>query len=522
MTTSVLAMLTLFLNSGCDHELDLLDPNNQPANEDYWTGAEQAHKGVNAIYNSLITDGYYMRMTPALTDGRGDDFNGDSPWLDLVQVANFTILPTAGPVEWMWTSYYQQVFRANQVLKFVPEIEMDQEEQDRCLGQAYFLRGLAYFHLVTNFEKVPVFTTVPQTPEDYYPPTVSTEEVWEQVISDFSAAQELLPVDYASVSGPDQGQKGRATKGAATGFLGKAYLYTRQWEPAIQEFEKLISGEQAVYSLMPDYTDNFSPFSENNAESLFEVQFASQEQVGGTEWNYGGEPGSNWTQYSSVGHTYAMDGFGYSDFLPTRWIYDEFKQELTADGRLDPRLLVTIASYEPSENSTTVYSGQPWPHAEDRIYPRKYTHDQNGWGFSTESNGGVEQSEINYRLLRYADILLMYAEALNESGETARAYTYIQMVRDRADLPDLAVARPDMTTEEMRDQIAHERALEFAIESIRIHDIIRWGWLYDAGKLAELKQHDPDFNTWTAGKEFLPIPQRELDVNPNLQPNSAN
>ena len=504
----------------CDDDLELSNPNSQTT-EAFWETGDHAIEGINAAYNSMIIDGYYMRMTPALTDGRGDDFTGDSPWLDLVQAGNFTLLPTSGPIQWMWSAYYQQVFRTNQVLTNVPEIEMDENVKERVLGQAYFLRAFAYFHLVTNFERVPLITTVPENEDEYYPPTAFQEEIWNQIISDLQNAQDMLPVDFASVSGADQGQTGRATKGAATGFLGKAYLYTEQWQAAADEFAKLINGSDvSVYSLTADYQDNFSPFTENNSESLFEVQFATPDQVGGTVMNYGGEPTSGWMQVSSVGHTYAMDGYGYSDFLPTRWIYNEYKEEETVDGNVDPRLLVTIASYEPQANSTTVYNGTPWPHAEDAIYPRKYTHD--GLGFDTESQGRVELSEINYRVMRYADVLLMYAEALNELGQTSEAYQYIQQVRDRANLPELSSVMPNMTQEEMRDQIAHERALEFAIESIRIHDIIRWGWLYDDEKLSELQDHDPDFNSWTPGKEYLPIPQTELDVNPNLEPNSAN
>ncbi|MBZ9629532.1 RagB/SusD family nutrient uptake outer membrane protein [Salegentibacter sp. LM13S] len=508
------------LISGCEEELELNNPNSMTAVE-YWADEEHAIAGINAAYNSLLIDGYYMRMTPALNDGRGDDFRGDTPWPDLMQISNFTILPTSGPIQWMWSAYYQQVFRVNQILERVPAIEMDEAVKERVIGQAYFLRGLAYFNLKNNFERVPLILSVAQSEEEYYPPTASEEAIWNQIISDFQEAQSRLPVDYANISGADQGQVGRATKGAATGFLGKAYLYSEKWSLAAGEFQKLIDGPEVnIYRLVDDYRDNFGPFNENNDESLFEVQFAGTDEVGGTVMNYGGEPSAAWMQVSSVGHTYAMDGYGYSDFLPTRWIYDKYKSEETVDGGIDPRLLVSIASYEPEANSTTVYNGTPWPHAEDAIYPRKYTHD--GFGFDTESQGGVERSEINYRVMRYADVLLMYAEALNEMGQTEEAYDYIQEVRDRANLPDLRETKPGLTQEQMREQIAHERALEFAIEGIRIHDIIRWGWLYDDAKLAEIRAHDSEFDTWSPGKEYLPIPQSELDVNPNLEPNSAN
>ncbi|MDT0646608.1 RagB/SusD family nutrient uptake outer membrane protein [Zunongwangia sp. F260] len=520
ITKFLMFSLGMLVLVGCEDELDLTNPNSMTAVE-YWSNEEQAIAGVNAAYTNLLNDGYYMRMTPALTDGRADDFKADSPWPDLGQVSNFTILPTSGPITWMWETYYQQVFRTNQVLANVPDIDMDQDVKDRVLGQAYFLRGLAYFHLAINYQRVPLILTPAQGAEDYYQPTASEEELWSQIVSDFSSAQGLLPVDYASVSGPDRGQLGRATKGAATGFLGKTYLYMEEWSSAAAEFRKLIEGpELNNYSLLDNYADNFSPFTENNAESLFEVQFATPDQVGGTVKNYGGDPQNAWMQVSSVGHTYAQDGFGYSDFLPTRWIYNEYNEEETRSDNVDPRLLVSIASYEPEANSTTVYGGVEWPHAPDAIYPRKYTHD--GYGFETESQGGVELSGINYRLMRYSDVLLMYAEALNEMGQTQEAYQYINQVRNRANLPDLEEVKPNLSQEEMRDQIAHERALELSMESIRFHDIVRWGWLYDDEKLALLRERDSEFETWRPGKEYLPIPQSELDVNPNAEPNSAN
>lgn len=214
----IILSLSIFIS--CNDELNLENPNSQTT-ENFWLDEGQAIEGTNAIYNSLLIDGYYMRMTPALSDGRGDDFTADSPWPDLGQVANFTILPTSGPVQWMWSAYYQCIFRANQVLTSVPDIEMDQTVKDRCLGQAYFLRGLSYFNLVTNFQKVPLIITVPLTSKDYYPPTATETEIWNQIISDFQNAQKLLPVSYSDVTGPDKNQLGRATKGAATGFLGK-------------------------------------------------------------------------------------------------------------------------------------------------------------------------------------------------------------------------------------------------------------------------------------------------------------
>ena len=506
------------LTAGCDKKLDLENPN-QLTTEGYWKTKEQAHAGCIAIYNALIVDGSYMRSFPGLTDSRGDDFTGDSPWLDLVLTGQFIIPTTSDPVFWIWREFYLVINRANQVIAYVGQYDesiLPAEEKRRIIGQAYFLRALAYYNLATSFKAVPIVTDPIASSSDYFPPTATEEELWDQIFSDLAQAETDLPISYDNVTGLDKGQKGRATKGAAAGLLGKAYLYRKDYAKAGTQFEKFINGPlNGVYSLVADYRDNFRDVNENNSESLFEIQFT---EVGGADINWCCDPVGSWKQWQAISVTYGMEGAGFSDYLPTRWIYNEYKLEPTVDGKSDPRLLATIASYEPADNSTQAY-GRAWFNPQDRIYPRKYTNDGVGNGKTFEA---AAESWINYRVLRYADILLMYAEVLNETNRTAQAYPFIQQVRTRAKLPDLATVKPNLTQAQMRDQLAHERALEFAIEGQRINDIIRWGWLYDPAKLAELKAHDADFNTWAPGNEYLPIPQRELDLNKNLLPNPAN
>jgi len=509
----------MLMATGCDKKLNLLNPNAQTTDV-FWKTREQAYAGCTAIYNALTVDGTYMRSFPGLTDSRGDDFTGDSPWLDLVLTGEFIIPTTSAPVFWIWRDFYLVVNRANQVIKYVgayDESVLPKAEKDRILGQAYFLRGLAFYNLATSFKVIPIMTEPFLNPSEYFTATASEDEIWNQIYSDLQAAEASLPISYDNVDGLDKGEKGRATKGAAAGLLGKAYLYRKDYAKAGAQFEKFLAGGALnnVYSLVPDYRDNFKDINENNSESLFEVQFTEGK---GTDINWCCEPTSSWKQVQAISVTYGMEGAGFSDYLPTRWIYDEYKKEKTVDGKDDPRLLVTIASYEPADNSVLAY-GKPWWNPQTSIYPRKYTNDGVGNGKPVEV---AAESGINYRVLRYADILLMYAEVLNETNKTDQAYPYIQQVRARANLPDLATAKPNMTQAQMRDQLAHERALEFAIEGQRINDLIRWGWFYDPVKLAELKAHDPDFNTWTPGNEYLPIPQGELDVNKNLKPNPAN
>jgi starch-binding outer membrane protein, SusD/RagB family len=509
------------VTSGCDRKLDLANPN-LLTTADFWKTKEQAYGACTAMYNALIVDGSYMRSFPGLTDSRGDDFTGDSPWLDLDQTGQFIIPATSGPVFWIWREFYLVVNRANQVLANVPQYSesvLSSEEKKRILGQAYFLRGLAYYNLATSFKVVPVITAPIVNKDDYSSATATEDVLWNQIFSDLAAAEDNLPKTYDGVSGLDAGQKGRATKGAAAGLLGKSYLYRKEYAKAALQFEKFLgSGPlNGVYSLMPDYRDNFRDVNENNAESLFEVQFTAG---GGTDMNWCCDPVASWKQVQTISITYAQEGAGFSDYLPTRWIYNEYKLEPTVNGKSDPRLLTTIASYEPADNSTMAY-GRPWFNPQTAIYPRKYTNDGVGNGKPDEFTPFGE-SGINYRVLRYADILLMYAETLNELNRTAEAYPFIQQVRTRANLPNLATVRPGMSQAQMRDQLAHERALEFAIEGQRINDLIRWGWFSDPTKLALLKTHDVDFNTYQPGNEYLPIPQQELDANKNLLPNTAN
>ncbi|GJM64215.1 RagB/SusD family nutrient uptake outer membrane protein [Persicobacter diffluens] len=523
-----LNIFILFLSASilfsCDHLLDQVNPN-LPTVDDHWNNADQAFAGATALYNALITDGAYMRTLVGAADSRGDDFKGDSPDVRIVQIGKFIAQSDQDMLSWIWRDMYILNFRANQVLTYVEGMSAEGEQRilepaqkNRILGQAYFMRALAYFNLANNFQVVPLITALPQTEADYYPETATQDEIWAQIISDLQMAESLLPLDYLSVSGPDNGHIGRATAGAAAGLLGKVYVYRQMWTEAKGQFEKFFTGAyKDIYDLAPEYAHNFDEAHENNVESLFEVQFTT---VGGTDHNWAGDPNANWKALSGLAVSYAMPDRGWSDYTPTTWIHQEYKKERTADGKLDPRLKITLASYEAEgEDDWNLAYGNPWFHDQDAVYCSKWTGNRIGYSddWTLDISGG-----INYRVLRFADILLLYAETLNELGQTADAYPYIQRVRTRAGLADLATTMPGLSQDQMREQLYHERALEFAIEGQRIFDIIRWGWLYDSSMLEELKARDDDFETWVPGREYLPIPRTELDNNPNLSPNDAN
>lgn len=510
---AIIPAMALML-AGCVKEDDLtqIDPNNDSA-ASFWKTEDDALQGVNSVYGSLITDGTYMRSTPILLDGKADDARSNSPWAAMANVGRFnSSIADPAIYGWCFETCYQGIYRANQVLEHVPNIEFEDEAyKNRLLGQAYFLRGLYFFHTVNLFKNVPL----PLNTDEVYHVQKTQEEGWAQVESDLQMAADLLPVSYDGVTGPDAGEKGRATKGAALGYLGKAYLFNHDFTNAKAAFEAVMALN--VYALVPNYKDNFTTDNENNSESLFEVQFSRD--AGGVGLGWGGAPASDWGKTSARAITYAPRAFGWTDMQPTWTLFNEYHEEATVSGGVDPRLDATIIYNKPGmmlygQSFQVKYASSPTDLND--LFWRKYENADGGFADEYDWRSG-----INERLLRYSDILLMYAECLNELGQTAQAYTYIQQVRDRVQLPDLATAHPNMTQAQMREQIGHERFLEFAAEGHRFDDIRRWGWLEDASKLAWLKQRDSEFSTYQAGREYFPIPQLEMDNNPGTVQNSG-
>jgi starch-binding outer membrane protein, SusD/RagB family len=511
-----LLAIGIIFTTGCKKQLDQTNPNAQTS-ATYWQTSNDAIKGVNACYQMFLEDGGYMRFTPILLNIQGDDVRSQSPWTAISNVGKFQ-LGTADEAGYGWTfdEYYQGIFRCNQVLENVPNISMDQNLKNRILGQAYFMRGLYYFHLVDMFGSVPLPTKSAEVAKQS-----TNTEGWNRVISDLKSAVDLLPADYSTTGGPDANDKGRATKGAAMAFLGKAYLFNKKYTEASAQFKSVI--DLGIYDLMPNYKDNFTDAVENNKESIFEIQFSLS--AGGTDLQWQGIPSSTWGFYSARAITFAPPNFGWRDVQPTFSVLNEFRQEKTVDGKIDPRCLATIFYNDtvdthlpntPMYKTTfqATYASSPAYLAD--IFCKKY---ENGYGTKTDEYDW--KSGINERIMRYADVLLMYAECQNELGNVGECAKYIQKVRTRANLPDKIAVFSAFSQSQMRDQIGHERLLEFCLEGHRFDDIRRWGWLNDATKLAWLKSRDAEFNSYLPGRELLPIPQKEIDNNTEVKQNAT-
>jgi hypothetical protein len=480
---------------------------------------------INAVYGAMIVDGFYNRMGAVYNDGMSDELIGRSPWDVLSTVCNFVLPATSFGAQIVWADAYTLINRANQTIEGVAGMDIDQGLKDRVLGQAYFLRAFAHFHLTLYYKDVPLIIKTPVTEEDRYPTNNTQAEVWAQVKADLTQAKALLPLDYNSVTGLDNGQNQRITSGAARALLGRVHLYSKDWAAAETEFDAVIASGK--YSLPVKFSDNFTEnpaIEQSNTEFIFSVEFTNDESP---DLNWGGVPSSTWRQFSAIAPTYGARGFGFYDFYPAPWLYTEMKLEKTTAGKTDPRLLATILSYEPADGYTKAY-GKDWltsasaggaGYPANELFIKKFTRADLGVASETASlNSG-----INYPVIRYADVLLMNAEAKNElGGKTAAAAALIQQVRTRATLPNRQAEFAAFTQAQLRDQIVHERVMEFAIEGKRINDIIRWGWLNDPAKIALLRSHDFEWDKWTPGNEYIPIPQVELDINKNLKPSPAN
>ena len=505
----IVVVITSF--NSCDKELGIQDTNRLLA-EQYYQSQEEAQAAVDAIYNGLIIDGNYQRMTPIMGDARGDEARSRSPWQFLSQTANFTVPSTDGALEIAYLGYYTVINRANQALQAINSIEnIEPELRDRMIGQAYFLRALAYFNATNVYDNVPLVLEVQAGSDSFFPSNQGTTQadIYAQIEADLNEAIGKLPVSYDNVSGPDAGQPARATVGAANALMGKLKLYQGDYAGALPYFQTVVnSGE---YDLAANYGDLFSqdPALENaNPGRIFWAEFTQSQNV---DFNWGGDPTVNWRQFSAIAPTYS--GADFYDFIPTQFLVDELKAERTVSDEIDPRYPATILSYLPDEGLTQSY-GAPYFLDQNENYIAKYTLASTG--------GDPFTCGINYHIIRFADVLLMYAECLANTGDIPSAAAQVQRVRDRANLPNREAEFAGYNLTQFMYQLAHERVTELALEGLRWYDIKRWGWLDNPSKLSELQANDSDFDLYASNRQYQPLPQTELDRNPNLVGNEAN
>ncbi|WP_285008508.1 RagB/SusD family nutrient uptake outer membrane protein [Pedobacter faecalis] len=499
----ILILATTCIVCSCKKELLNQDNPNTLTVEQFWKTESDAQRGVNAIYHMFYQPGGWSRWIYFRLDLTSDEGFSKSPWTELADWTRFQYINYnfwEGNVA-TYRDTYKAIFRCNQVLTYVPQIPFsDENKRKQLLAEAKFLRAFYYYYAALLWENFPVVTTLQSAVDT--PPASKLADVWAQVENDLSQAATDLPPQW---SGNDIG---RPTKGAALALLGKAYMQQHKWNEAKQAFDYLVTGEGKVYYDLVDYKENFRAENENNKESVFEIQFSDANKT-----VEGDGPSS--TMGTNRAQFFAPRTIGWSDGQARNWLVAEFKKEKTVSGQLDPRLRYTLFYPQLEADFGDKTYGRSWAWDADEAWFRKYSRDY-------MRNNEDYFNQINNRVIRFADVLLMYAEALNELGATADAYQYVNRVRQRVNLASLAVGYPQIGNDKVlfRERLKMERALELCGESVRWADLKRWGDLDTQAAVNAVAQRDPDFNNFVVGKTIrLPLPQIEVENNPNLVPN---
>lgn len=521
----LLGIVALGGASCSDSWLDLNNPNVE-SSETFWLTAEQYDQGLSAAYSTWRRPGYFSRWFQIHALLRSDEGWSESPNQEFQADANFIMdsynydgneglcLP--------WEAFYNSLYYVNQVIDNMNgkgKALFSEKEANEILGQGYFIRGVAHWAIAAIYGKGPI-----QTSSIENGPIGNQIELYQQALADFQAAAPLLPISW------EPQEVGRVTRGGAYGMAAKMSMQLagmfshRPWsdyqdaakaKEYWQEAKKNIESVFALnhYRLMDNWMDNFTESNENNAESLFEINFKDG-------LINGKEVGNQRPKFMGL---YLSDGTGaWNDGSSRDWLLTEFDKERDKDGNIDMRKFHTLFYYSDAEPQTATanYYGKTWPewdsseHFAHACYWKKYT------SVETDNKAEDYSSGANLRVLRLADVYLMYAEVLNElDGDRTMAVEYINKVRRRVNMPDLQPALYS-TYNTLLDQLRHERLVELCGECTRWFDLDRWGDIHSQEGLNQLSLRDEDFKSYRLGISHLwMIPNHELSLFEGLTQN---
>lgn len=559
--------------TGCNGIFDDLAINpNQPSMDAYFTTPEAVNDAVMTLYGYISTQRCLGASGSKTQIIRSDEASSNSDYGKPGMYGN-DLNASYYTIEQPFTLMYTTASQASYVIETIANVDFGNETElrDAYLGEAYFWRAFAHYYLLINFRQVCPIRQMPRNSADYVREPEAPEAVWDFIQEDLTNAKTYLPnKGYWSAD-----NAGRVTKGAAAALSGLCYLYrsgietnygtdkTTFYDEAAKEFDDIITGVYGTYDLAADYSDNFDVAHENdNAESILEIQFLGD--VENNSFNPG--TATSGLAFDSRGLMLPGAGVGYEG-VAHNWLYDEFVNSIDKDGCTDIRMFSTLMfdDLKPEIKLHTDASGNPIRlegpagiHWED-MYPA--TDEAEGfatvantlahpfkagikkgidWSMPTLTNGdgsprmtgvGAGTKEyvynqprahgVNWRYLRFADVLLMYAESVLSGGQqgSITPTEAVNRVRRRANLNDLS----NVTM----DDVKHERILELSLEGHRFYDLLRWGEL--TSRFTSLTSSDPnfkkfisetDYQGFTPNKhEWLPIPINEINSNPYIQQN---
>jgi hypothetical protein len=473
-TATAVSLGIVLLLPACKKSFLDVPPQGQQPSQQFWKTQNDATQSVNALYANLRS-WEMVAFAPIAIESMGSDESekgsspGDASFHN--NFDNFTHTSTEGQVNDFWLGQYRSVNLANQILENVPGITMDATLQARYLAEAKFIRAYNYFRLVRAYGDVPLRLTLPKDANEYNLPRSPKADVYAAIEKDLTEAAAVLPQTY----GPTD--IGRATKGAALALHAKVAMYQKKWADVLAKTNQVMG---MGYSLFPSFEGTFRIPNENNSESIFEIQAQKLPSI----------PGASNSQYSQVQGVRGINWGGWGFHVPTQALVDSFEAN-------DPRKEATIIF-----RGETTPQGDFVPVSGDN--PR---YNQKSYVPSTYwQSGFTEGADQNIRVIRYAEVLLMNAEAANELGNQTQAKSSLNAVRARARAGAPAGTLPDVTTNDqaqLRAAIWHERHVELAMEFDRFFDVIRQGRGLQVFGVKGFKANK---------NELMPIPQNQIDL----------
>lgn len=468
--------IVLLTANGCKKDFLERAPIAQMNGNNFYKTADDMKNALNSVYGALQYGGQYYSSMHIIGDLRSDNTEITNPnaGADQQAVDVFTNNAVNSISSTTWNAHYQGIQAANIVIGKLEGVEMDAALKLRYSAEAKFLRALMYFNLVRIYGDVPLVTAIISNPQEGYAYKRETvANVYAQIIADLTEAENNLPYEF---TGNDIG---RATKGAAMSLLGKVYLTQRKWDLASTKLKQVIDQAASTkYQLLSTYAGVFGIANENNRESIFEVQFKKAATGEGSPFTNQFAPIGSGTAVVSIGNPLGQN-------IPTANMNAAYEAN-DARKAVSMRTSYVLGSNTVNHNYIVKYSGAPAANLDN---------------------------DNNWIVLRYADVLLMYAEALNELGYAAdgAAFTYLNQIRTRAGLAsktsnnaDAALRVADQAA--FRLAVEQERRVELAFEGHRWFDLVRTNRAQAVLGSIGMQAHHVVF----------PIPQSQIDINPSL------
>jgi hypothetical protein len=505
---SILLGVAIFLSACSD--LERINPN-YPTEASFWKTKEDFYKGLIGAYDQLQSGEMYggkIQQTYNLLSDEGYTGELGEP----LNLATFTYDLGNEFVETLWYDLYTLIARSYEVIERGEG--SDVSGIDGIIGEAKFLVALAYYNLISAYGDGIAYVDGIQTANDR-PRKADPGEMWAFTEDLLTDAIDVLPDAYSA------SEFGRVTRGAALALLAKVHMQQNDYNAAEPILSEIV--ESGDYKLNADYASTFTEeLTTGNKEVIFQVNFVHNGPQGESDhaWYFRiNTPGP-----SNIGI--------WADQLASEFAVRSYLVEEDKDGNHDPRMDVSLFT----EYSDTTLYGQTWAwwvaNTSEIITGAsffKFNENEsvldevnNGSGYVQWNNGGKDMI-----LIRYADILLLYAEALNENGLTSEAHQYVNMVRTRSNMNDLEVtAGGELSQADFREQVKHERLVELCGEYIRWFDLKRWGEYgpivaedFTVPATGNVIARHPVFADFRVSQdELFPIPLDELDLNPNLLP----